>query len=370
MSAGFEAAVVGGGLLGSAVGYGLARAGLRTVILDEGDAAFRAARGNFGLVWVQGKGVGSPAYAGWTARSAALWPEFAAELEERTGTALQLSQKGGIDLCLDEAEFEARGRRMEALATQPDSSFRYEMLGRNALARHLRGLGPEVVGGSYSEQDGHVDPLRLLGALQRAFVALGGTLMPGARVSRIVPRAGGVALQTAEGRLEAERLVLAAGLGNRALAPQIGLEQPVHPEKGQVLVSERAERVLDLPTTTIRQSGDGTILLGDSKEDAGFDIASTPHVMRTIADRARRSFPALARLRVLRSWAALRVMTPDGLPVYDRSETVPGAFAISCHSGVTLAAAHALAMAPAMAEGALDPALGPLGAGRFDVQAA
>ncbi len=80
MSASFEAVVVGGGLLGSAIGYGLARLGLKCAILDEGDDALRAARGNFGLVWVQSKGVGKPVYADWTMQSARLWPEFAEEL--------------------------------------------------------------------------------------------------------------------------------------------------------------------------------------------------------------------------------------------------------------------------------------------------
>ncbi len=84
----FEVAVIGGGVIGAALAYGLARQGLKTVMLDEGDSAFRAARGNFGLIWVQGKGVDAPAYADWTRASADLWPEFAAELETETGVAL------------------------------------------------------------------------------------------------------------------------------------------------------------------------------------------------------------------------------------------------------------------------------------------
>ena len=52
--------VVGGGLVGAAIAYGLAKAGEQVLLLDEGDIAFRAARGNFGNVWVQGKGASSP----------------------------------------------------------------------------------------------------------------------------------------------------------------------------------------------------------------------------------------------------------------------------------------------------------------------
>ena len=62
--------VIGGGLVGAALAYGLSREGQAVTLLDEGDNAFRASRGNFGLVWVQGKGSRSPAYARWTRASA------------------------------------------------------------------------------------------------------------------------------------------------------------------------------------------------------------------------------------------------------------------------------------------------------------
>src|ERR1700694_3208125 len=81
----FDAIVIGGGLVGTAIGYGLACAGLRVVILDEGDVAYRASRGNFGLVWVQTKGLGAPHYQRWSRRSAEEWPRLAAALGERTG---------------------------------------------------------------------------------------------------------------------------------------------------------------------------------------------------------------------------------------------------------------------------------------------
>ena len=81
----FDAVVVGGGLVGAAVAYGLQRGGLATVVLDEGDVAHRASRGNFGLVWVQSKGLGAPHYQHWTHASAREWPALAATLGAETG---------------------------------------------------------------------------------------------------------------------------------------------------------------------------------------------------------------------------------------------------------------------------------------------
>ena len=131
-----------------------------------------------------------------------------------------------------------------------------------------------------------------------------------------------------------------------------------------------AERVLPMPITTIRQTAEGSIMLGDSQEDVGFDTSQKPDVMKTIARRAVLSFPWLRDLQIVRAWAALRVMPPDGLPIYDQSERFPGAFTANCHSGVTLAGAHANAFAPMVAAGALDPAIDLFSGKRFDVPAA
>src|ERR1700758_1421201 len=101
-------AVVGGGLVGSAIAWGLARLGQRVAVLDEGDVAYRASRGNFALVWVQSKGLGMPEYAAWTRRSSDGWAGFAQLLKDETALDVAFQRPGGFTLCLSEAELEAR----------------------------------------------------------------------------------------------------------------------------------------------------------------------------------------------------------------------------------------------------------------------
>lgn len=363
-----DAVVVGGGLLGSAIAYGLAREGVSTTLVDEGDVAYRAARGNFGLVWVQSKGIGFPAYADWTMQSADLWHDFATELFERTGIDVILEQPGGIHLCLSAEELAEQKQKMETLSNHQNGRFQYEMLDHKALSERLPGLGPEVVGGSYTPHDGHVNPLYLMRALQRAFLDLGGILLTGSHVHRIHKQGTDVLIEAGNEKITTSRLVLAAGLGNKDLAPMVDLVQPIRPVKGQIMVSERVAPFLGLPTTHVRQTGEGSVMIGDSKEDVGFDIRSDPRVITNIAERARRYFPFLGRVRIVRSWAALRVMSPDGLPVYDQSETIPGAFTAACHSGVTLAAVHALKYAKFVLDGKLGSELQSFKAERFHVQ--
>lgn len=363
-----DAIVIGGGLVGAAIAWGLAGQGLSTVLLDEGDLAFRASRGNFGLVWVQSKGLGAPHYQRWTRASAAEWPALAEDLGARTGLDLGLRQPGGVHLCLSEAEFEDRAQRMEQMRLEAgNTGFEYRMLRPPELREMLPGLGPRVVGASWTPYDGHANPLGLLHALHRAFTAAGGRYVPEAKVEADIHAAPRDFAVTAGGRrFAAPRVVLAAGLGNAALAPAFGLAAPVRPQRGQVIVTERAREVLPMPVTTIRQTTEGSVMLGDSVEEVGFDTRQKPEVIRVIAERATACFPWIARLNIVRAWSALRVMAPDGLPIYDESARFPGAFTANCHSGVTLAGAHARLLAPMIAGGGLDAErLGRFSAARF-----
>ncbi|HYU12042.1 MAG TPA: FAD-dependent oxidoreductase, partial [Stellaceae bacterium] len=367
----FDAIVVGGGLVGAAIGYGLVRSGLSLALIDEGDVAYRASRGNFGLVWVQTKGLGAPHYQRWTRLSADEWPGLAAELGEQTGIAVGHERNGGLQLCLGEEELARRRAMMGQMRQEAGNfGFEYRMLDHHELANLLPGLGPSVAGASWTPYDGHANSLNLLHALHKGFADKGGTYLPNRTVTAASSAPHDFRLDIGGETIAAPKIVLAAGLGNAKLAPLFGLSAPVRPQRGQILVTERAARVWPLPLGSLRQTREGSIMLGSSEEDVGFDTSQKPEIMQKIAQRAVLCFPWLAELQIVRAWAALRVMPPDGLPIYDESEQFPGAFTANCHSGVTLAAAHANAFAPMVATGALDPMMTPFSAKRFDVPAA
>jgi glycine/D-amino acid oxidase-like deaminating enzyme len=367
----FDVIVLGGGLVGSSIAYGLGRAGLDCAMVDEGDVAFRASRGNFGLVWVQSKGPGAPHYQRWSRLSSEEWPSLAAELRERTGIDVGHERNGGVQLCLNEEEFEKRRAMMEQMRSEAGNfGFEYRMLDHRELADMLPGLGPAVVGGSWSPYDGHAGSLALFHALHKAFLGRGGIYLSNRKVTEVSAAPGDFRLGVGGEAIGAPKIVLAAGLGNAELAPLFGLSAPVRPQRGQILVTERTSRIWPIPLGSLRQTREGTIMLGSSEEDVGFDTGQKPEIMRNIARRAVVSFPWIAELQIVRAWSALRVMPADGLPIYDESEQFPGAFTANCHSGVTLAAAHANAFAPMVAAGALDPMMTPFSAGRFDVPAA
>ena len=366
-----DTAVVGGGLVGAAIAYGLCDGRRRVALLDEGDDALRASRGNFALVWVQGKGLGMPEYARWTRLSSDAWQGFAAGLAQETGIDVAFSRPGGFTLCLTDDELEARAEQMHRLHNQAAAvDCSYEVLDHAGTARLLPGVGPQVAGSIFCPLDGHVNSLRLLRALHLAVLRRGGAYLPNHGVSRIESVSGGFRLETAGGDIHAGSVVLAAGLGNAVLAPMVGLSAPVRPLKGEIVVTERTAPFLRHPVVNLRQTDEGGVMIGDSHEDAGFDTAVRPGVVATMAARALAMFPKLAGLNVVRSWAALRVMSPDGFPIYQQSVSCPGAWLATCHSGVTLAAAHALRLAPAIASGTPLADISSFDARRFDVPTA
>jgi glycine/D-amino acid oxidase-like deaminating enzyme len=369
----YDALVVGGGLVGSAIAYGLKQAMNRVAVLDEGDIAYRASRGNFGLVWVQSKGMGLARYGAWTMTSQRLWPQLAARLLQETGVDVHLEQNGGLHILLSDEEVEERVDFMTRLLAQPGMApYAWKLLDRAEVNHLAPGIGPEVRGAIWTSVDGIANPLKLLRAFHTAFSRFGVDYFPRRAAQSVERGSDGVfTVQTLQGSVRAAKVVLACGLGNRELGLQVGLDVPIRPQRGQIIALERTSKLLEIPISTLRQTDEGTWLIGDSQEEAGYaDQSPGLPVVGTLAERAVKTLPALREVRAVRTWAALRVKSRDGAPVYEQSSACPGVFVATCHSGVTLAAAHALELAPMIAAGNLAGHMAPFSTRRFHVQEA
>ena len=342
--------VVGGGLVGAAIGYGAARVGMRVRMLDQGDVAFRASRGNFGLVWVSSKGGDLPRYARWSREAAKLWPALHRELLELTGVDCGLRQPGGFWLGFSDADVDARAQLLTKI-DRDVGDVPFQMLEPSELRQYLPGIGPAVVGGSFCPLDGHANPLLLLHGLHAGLRQKGADVITGVDVADVRYDADRCQFEVvaSDGQSwKSERLVLAAGLGNARLARQVGLYAPVTSTRGQVLITERLKPFLHYPTNKVRQTCEGTVQIGSTSEDVGLNDGTTTDKIEWLARRAVLTFPALARARLVRAWGALRPLTPDGYPIYQASGSCPGAYVATCHSGVTLASAHSFVIAPWM----------------------
>lgn len=334
-------AIIGGGIVGLSTAWGLLKRGLRVTVLDGGDGSFRASRGNFGLVWVQSKGMNQPRYAQWSQESAVAWADFAAELSDATGHDVGLEQKGGYDLHFSEESLEATVAKYEILKEKLGGNYPYEVLGHNALRLEEQAVGPKVVGAILHHQDGHANPLKLLRALADDVRRLGGVILNSKQVTR-VDKTDLFRIFCDDGtEVQARKTVLSAGLGAAKLGPMMGFMAPVRPQRGQVMITEKLPKLINRPSLIARQVDEGGIQIGATNEEVGLDDSVTQPGLSGLAAEAIAAFPVLAKVQLVRSWGALRILSPDGLPIYQESPEMPGAYLVTCHSGITLAAAHA-----------------------------
>ncbi|MFP7674563.1 NAD(P)/FAD-dependent oxidoreductase [Marivita sp. S0852] len=334
--------IIGGGVVGLSVAMGLLQAGHNVRILDGADGDARASQGNFGLVWGQGKGWDFPPYAKWTSDALTAWPDFADRLQRVSGIDVSLDQSGGYEFFTDKAEMDEFAGMLARQQDIVGNRFSHDILSGDELRREIPGIGPDVVGATFSQLDGHVNPLRLLRALRIAVTALGAQVVSEAHVTGITAvSGGGFDLRLANGdSLGTERVVLCAGLGAMTLAADLGFRTEIRPQRGELLITEKIRDRLPFLSSTIRQVDEGGVQIGGTKADVGLDDSETLDVMAGLARHAVQVFPALADVRVVRAWGALRVMSPDGYPVYARSRDHAGAYLVTCHSGVTLASLH------------------------------
>ena len=146
---GYDVIVIGGGLVGSAIAYGVPAEACGRRSLDEGDVAYRASRGNFGLVWVQSKGDGAPHYQRWTRRSADEWPALAAELAV-TGIGSGTSGRAACISVSAMPNSRSATRGWSGCGASRQFRLRLPHAGPQELAEMLPGLGPTVTGFLYS----------------------------------------------------------------------------------------------------------------------------------------------------------------------------------------------------------------------------
>jgi len=215
-----------------------------------------------------------------------------------------------------------------------------------------------VLGASFGPHDGTCSPLNLLHALHAGLKKHGADYRPNSPALEVKPLAQGFEVRTPRGTITTPKVVLAAGHGSMKLERALGFDVEIIAERGQIVVTERVADMGILPANGVRQTVEGTVIIGSTTEDVGFDTSTTPQAGATMVRRQLRVFPALAHVRAVRTWAGLRTLTRDECPVYEASEQYPGAFIATCHSGVTLAAVHAKVLADAIHRGKFTPEIG------------
>lgn len=347
----FDIIVVGGGIVGASIAFGLQKLGCRTALLDTSPGELgidKASRGNMGLIWCQSKFAHLPHYARWGFTASDLFPEFIKEIESLAGIDTSYRPVGGLIPCLGEEDYNNRASYLDKLRLDVAHDYPANMLSREELQKILPkvNFGPSVVGAVWCSKDGFIDPLALLYALRKAFCRLGGKFFAEAPVFSIKKHHQEYVITTPKIIFHTGRVALAAGLSNRRLCSEFGVRLPIFADRSQVLLTERVEDILPVPLLGITRTPGGTIMIGFMHEHAGADTRVIPETVIKEGNWALNVWPDLGQLRVIRMWSSLRVMPDDGQAIYDTVADDANCFILNTHSGVTLAPAHTELLAP------------------------
>lgn len=332
-----DVAIVGGGLIGVMAARALARAGRRAIVIERGIPCAEASIAAAGMLAPQIEShAGHPLLAlGTAARD--LYTEVAAECAA-DGHDIGLLQTGIAHLAFDDA----RAAELRAqVHSQRTAGLNTEWRSPEDLRREHPSLNPEVRGALFAPGDGCVNNVRLCAAVTAQAQNLGVEFAKG-EVVEVVRHHGRVdGLRTDLDHIHADWVVIAAGAWSSAI---VGLRRgaPVEPVRGQIAAFPWPAGE---PAAVLYSDGgylvprEGEALAGSTMEHVGFVKETTTQGLADIRRGAARIYPSLAGVPFKGSWAGLRPMSPDGLPILGFDPDLPGVIYATGHgrNGILLA---------------------------------
>lgn len=343
--------VVGAGVIGLASAYFLAREGLSVVVLERAEVGGGTSSRCDGNILAVDK---DPGYDAELARRS---QTLLADLSRQLGP-MAYRRPGSFLVCDGEDEVEPARAWVER---HREAGLPLVFLDRTAIHDRLPDLSPHVPAGLYFAGDSTLNPLLYTHRLAQAARERGAEIRPRTPVALLEAGAGrirGVRLPSGE-RLEADAVVVAAGVWTPPLVAPLGVPLPIRPRQGIILVSARGPRfgtakVMEFgylmakfgrersaPDDALRYgvalvyepTESGNFLLGSSRRFAGFDTDPDPGVAAAIARRAIHFYPGMHGATIIRSYAGLRPWTPDHFPVVSLVSSVPGLVVAAGHEG-------------------------------------
>jgi glycine oxidase len=361
--------VVGAGVVGCAVAYELARRGASVEVVDDRPAGMGATQASAGVLapYIEAR-EGSPLLA-LTVRSLELFEDFIRRVIADSGVDVPFRRCGTIDVAFDDAEMRTLETTAGVLAHRGVAA---RLLDAAAARAEEPLLAHDVVGALVIDAHAFVGAENLTRALAAAARRHGAQVLQRARVRRIVPSAGDLVVDTDRGSLTANAGVLAAGSWSGAIEV-VGARRtvPVRPVRGQLLYLTWNGAALRRVTWSTRcylvPWDDGTVLVGATVEDAGFDERATVAGVHGLLEAACEVVPVARAAGFGGARVGLRPGTTDDLPVIGASSAMPNLFYATGHyrNGVLLAPLTALLVADAMLDNRIDPMLAVVSPARF-----
>ncbi len=321
-------------MIGCGIAYYLCKAGTEVMVVDADEIGAGASSAAAGLLAPLGPLPGPGPFADLLLAGFDLFPSLVTELEETTGIELEYEQTGALRVVRDAKRVPNLRKRLKAwqpLGLQTDWLSGEESRQREPL------LTPEITAAVYAPEESQILAPRVVQAYAQAAAKKGALFFTSARVTGITrhkTRVTGV--QTSEGEaIRCNHLVIAAGAWSARCGEWLNISLPVSPQRGQMLALRQScpslHHIIFGEAAYLVPRKDGTIVVGATKDEAGFDRQLTAGGVRWLLDTAMRLIPSLEYSAIERLWTGLRPKTPDQRPILG---SAPG------WENVTLATGH------------------------------
>jgi sarcosine oxidase subunit beta len=366
-----EVVVIGGGAMGSSIGFHLAEAGVDVCLLERAELASGSTSRAAGGIRAQ---FSDPLNIALGLRSIAAYERF----RERPGAEIDLRQVGYLFLLDREGDVESFERSV-ALQNEHGVPSRFVTMDEAAGLCPLAGLDG-VLAATFCPLDGHASPEAVVQGYAAGIRRLGGTVLTGCAVTGIELSGTQIrAVRTDQGDVEANVVVCAAGVWSPELARFVGVGLPVEPVLREVGYTSPAELPEGIPLTIdfttgfyFHREGPGLLFgMADPGQSAGFDAPTDPAWLERVTGVAERRLPRLLELGIAGGWKGYYEITPDHNALIGEAEGVARFLYATGFSG------HGFLQAPAVGEVVRDLVLGsspfvdpaPLSAARFALAA-
>lgn len=367
MQPGQDVIIIGAGIIGCAVGHELAARGASVRMFEARSVGSGATQASAGVLapYIEGHDRG-PLFD-LTVRSLQLYEDFVATASSESGIAVEYRRCGTLEIALAR---DAAERLRAVRAAHPDS--RLEWLDPRDARKLEPALPASIEGALLAPMHGYVAVPALTEALVWAALRHGLQLETAHRVTRIRNEGGRPSVETDDGTVwSADQVVVAAGSWTGQIVAEENAGAAVRPVRGQLLRlgwrGTPLNHVIWGPHCYAVPWRDGTVLVGATVEDVGFDERATAAGVRDLLDAVSELLPEAWRATFIEARVGLRPATLDGLPVIGRSVNIPGLVYATGHfrNGILLAPLTAKLVADLVLEGTEDAALRPLAPSRF-----
>lgn len=363
--------IAGGGVIGLAIAWRLARAGRDVTVLERDRAGQGASRVAAGMIApVAESGFDDRDFLRFAGASQERYPSFIAELEADADMRVTLDLSGAMVVALNRDDVEAMRRTFDY---RTSLGLKVEWLTGTRSREIEPTLTPRVSAAMWNPTDGHVDTRALVAALARACVMRGAKVREGVEVERVSIENDAVrGVRTRDGDVGAEIVVVAAGSWSGTIG---GLPDdtvpPVRPVKGQIIRLRRTRdfalrHIIRAPRAYLLPKPDGTVVVGATQEEAGFDLLPTAGGVKEILEHAWEVVPSIHDLPFESVEVGLRPGTRDHLPIIGATR-VRGLIMATGHfrHGISLAPATADAVCDAIVNGGFGPDVAAFAPDRF-----